>query len=169
MPCSCQLPPEIYPDATEWGPLLWSILHALAERVGRVVSPLYKEDERRTWIQLYKALGKMIPCPSCKDHYDSYLRENPVEKDIKELPYDALHDYIKRWFWELHNWVNESYGKPQFPYEDLTPTFQGVNIRQTLKTLDVPVRRAIRLRAGQYFGYNDFVRYLAMLLSLYGM
>ena len=168
MPCSCQLPPEIYPDAAEWGPLLWRILHALADKAGRVVTPLYKDDERRAWVNLAKALSKTIPCPSCKDHYDSYLRENPIEKELKDLPYDQLGDYIRRWFWELHNWVNESYGKPTFPYEDLAAAYARVNIRQTLKDFDPPMKRAIRLRAGQFFGYNDFIKYTTLLLSLLG-
>lgn len=169
MPCACLLPPEIYPDTVEWGPILWSILHGIAERVGRVVTPLYREDERRALINLFKALGKTIPCPSCKEHFDVYLREHPVEQTMKTMPYNDIPLYVKTWFWELHNWVNESYKKPLFHFEDLTPTFQGIPIRQKLKELDIPMRKAIRLRAGQLFGYTDFVRYVTLLLSLYGI
>lgn len=169
MPCACQLPPEIYPDASEWGPLLWRILHGIGERAGTTPFPMYYEDERRALISLFKAISKTIPCPSCKDHFDSYLRENPVEERLKVMPYAEIGPFVKRWFWELHNWVNESYGKPQFPYEDLTPTFKGVNFRQTLRDLDVPMKRAIRLRSGQFFGYNEFVRWVQTLLSLYGI
>lgn len=169
MPCSCQLPAEIYPDAGEWGPILWSIVHGLAERAGSVTFALYRDDERRQWMGLFKALGKTIPCPSCKEHYDVYLKEHPTEKELKEMPYEQIRGYVRTWFWELHNWVNESYGKPLFSYDDLTPTFSRVPIRQKLKDLDVPMRRAIRLRAGQFFGYNEFTKHVIMLLSIYGM
>ena len=90
MPCACQLPPEIYPDASEWGPLLWSIIHGLAERVGSSVTDRYIPDERRTLEKLFKALEKTIPCPSCKEHYEVYLKEHPVEKFIKETPSNLL-------------------------------------------------------------------------------
>lgn len=163
------MPPEIYPDASEWGPILWSILHGLAERAGGVVTPLYREDERRAWIVFIKAVGAMIPCPSCKEHYDVYLKENPVEKDLKDLPYDGIREYVRKWFWELHNWVNESYKKPLFPYENLSATFGRTPIRQNLKDLDAPLRRAIRLRAGQFFGYNDFIKHGKTLMSVLGI
>jgi hypothetical protein len=168
MPCACLLPPEIYPDASEWGPILWSILHGLAEKSGHVVTPMFEGDERRALAQLFKALSKTIPCPSCKDHYDSYLKENPVDTPLKELPYQELNEYVRRWFWELHNWVNESYGKPTFPFEDLSAAYKHTNVRAALKTLDVPMKRAIRLRSNQFFGYNDFVKWSITLLSLYG-
>lgn len=160
------LPPEIYPDASEWGPILWSIVHALAEKAGKSPIPLYREDERRAWIHLFSALGKTIPCPSCKDHYDSYLRENPVEADLKSMGYEQIGPYIRRWFWELHNWVNESYGKPAFAFEDLSAAYGRFNVRDALKRLDVPMKRAIRLRSGQFFGYNEFVKWVTMLLSI---
>ena len=168
MPCACLLPPEIYPDASEWGPILWSILHAIAEKAGKTPFPMYREDERRALLKFFVSLGKTIPCPSCKDHFDSYLRENPVEKDLKEMAYSDIGPYVKLWFWELHNWVNESYKKPTFPYEALTPTYKGVNIRQRLKDLDIPMNRAIRVRGGQLLAYTEFTKNTLMLLSIYG-
>jgi hypothetical protein len=169
MPCACQLPPEVYPDAAEWGPLLWSVLHGLAEKAGTCSFELYKGDERRAWAGLFTSLIKTIPCPSCKEHYEVYLKEHPVTEELKSGLYEGLNLYVRTWFWELHNWVNESYGRPLFPFEDLTPTFRSVNIRQTLKQLDAPMKKAIRLRSGQFFGYSDFQKYTTLLLSIYGM
>jgi hypothetical protein len=168
MPCACQLPPELYPDSSEWGPILWTLLHGVAERVGSVSFPLFRDDERRYLVQLYKALGKMIPCPSCKDHYDSYLRENPVDKALLELPYEDLQAYVRRWFWELHNWVNESHGKPLFPLESMQPTYKAVNIRRTVQLLDIPMKKAIRVRGGQQLAYTEFIKWVNMLCSVYG-
>lgn len=169
MPCACLLPPEIYPDASEWGPLLWTILHGMMERAGKGLIPMYIQDERRALIHFFKALGKMIPCPSCKEHYDVYLKEHPVEKEFLVIPYSELNAAAKRWFWELHNWVNESHGKPIFPYEDLTPRYKNTNIRAVLKSFDVPMKRAIRVRGGQYVGYQEFLKWTLMLCSIYGL
>ena len=169
MPCACRLPPELYPDSSEWGPILWTLLHGLAERDGSVSFPLFRDDERRYWIQLHAALGKMIPCPSCKDHYDSYLREHPVDKVLLELPYEALQSYVRTWFWELHNWVNESHGKPLFPLESMRPTYKDTNIRRTMRLLDIPMKKAIRVRGGQQIAYTEFIKWINMLCALYGI
>jgi hypothetical protein len=167
MPCACLLPPEIYPDANEWGPFLWTILHGLAERAGTTPFAQYQGDERRCLLHIFKLLEKVIPCPSCKEHYEVYLREHPVDHALKELSYTALQNYVKKWFWELHNWVNHSINHPEFPYEQLTPTYKHVNLRNTLKSLDVPMRRAIRVRAGQLVSYIEFTKQVNLLLSIY--
>ena len=169
MPCACQLPPEIYPDASEWGPILWTILHGMAERVGSTPFPQYQNDERRALIKVMKTLEKVIPCPSCKEHYEVYLKEHPVDKTIMDISYANLNSYVKTWFWELHNWVNESLGRPQFPYEDLTPTYKSVNLRLQMKVLDTPMRKAIRIRAGQLLGYTEFIKQSLTLFSIWGL
>jgi len=169
MPCACQLPPEIYPDASEWGPILWSILHGAAERVGSTPFPQYQGDERRALIRVMKSLEKVIPCPSCKEHYEVYLKEHPVDKAIMDTPYGELKTYVKTWFWELHNWVNESLGRPPFPYDQLTPSYKSVNLRLQMKLLDPLIRKAIRIRAGQYVGYTEFVKQALTLYSIWGL
>jgi hypothetical protein len=169
MPCSCQLPVEHYPDGEEWGPILWKILHGIAERVGTIGVPLYEGDERRALIKWIHAVAKMIPCPSCKEHYEVYLKEHPVDEAIlKVIPLSELRTYVKTWFWELHNWVNESLKKPIFPYEDLTETYKGTRIRAAMNGLDVPMTKAIRIRGGQLLGYTEFRKYCKILLALYG-
>jgi hypothetical protein len=167
MPCACLLPPEIYPDASEWGPFLWTVLHGLAEKAGTTTFQQYHASERHSLTKIFKLLEKVIPCPSCKEHYEVYLREHPVDKPLQELPQSELNTFVKTWFWELHNWVNESVNHPQFPYDQLTPTYKNINIRNTLKSLDIPMRRAIRVRSGQLFSYTEFLRHVNILLSFY--
>lgn len=169
MPCACLLPPEIYPDASEWGPYLWSILHAIAERVGSSQFAQYEGDERRALTKMIKLLEKVIPCPSCREHYEVYLREHPVDRPLKELPFSELKDYIKKWYWELHNWVNESLSRPMYDYSLLTAQYGRLNIREALKSLDVPMKRAIRVRSGQLISYMEFVKQVSILLSIYGV
>jgi len=166
MPCACLLPPEIYPDASEWGPLLWRVLHGLAEKVGTCTFPQLYADERRALVKVFKLLEKVIPCPSCKEHYEVYLREHPVDIPVRDLPQSEIREYTKTWFWELHNWVNESVNHPIFPYDQLT-VYKGVNMREALKSLDIPMRRAIRVRSGQLMAYTEFLKQVNILLSLY--
>jgi hypothetical protein len=116
-----------------------------------------------------KSLVKVIPCPSCKEHYEVYLKEHPVDKAIMDTPYGELKTYVKTWFWELHNWVNESLERTIFPYDELTPTYKSVNLREKMKVLDPLIRKAIRIRAGQYLGYTEFVKQALILYSIWGL
>jgi hypothetical protein len=167
MPCACLLPPEIYPDASEWGPLLWTVLHGLAEKAGTCSIPQFYPDERRALVKIFNTLEKVIPCPSCREHYQVYLRENPIDSNFYALSQTELNTYVKTWFWELHNWVNESVQHPQFPYDQLTARYGSVNLRNALKSLDIPMRRAIRVRSGQLIAYTEFIRHVNTLLSIY--
>ncbi len=169
MPCACRVPWETYPQADVWGPIAWSILHSTAERVGRGVFPLYQPDERRTWISLFKSIGKMIPCPVCKEHYLAYSKENDPEPTLKTISYGDMREYIRRWIWDLHNWVNQSHSKPEFPYDSLTPTYKDVNIRAELKRFREPLELAIKLSGTQILGYQEFTKHMNMLLSIYGV
>ena len=169
MPCACLLPPEVYPDASEWGPPLWTVLHSIAEKVGSSQFSQYAEDERRALIKMVRYLENVIPCPSCREHYEVYLAEHPIEKQLKELTHSELRDYIKKWFWELHNWVNESLKRPLYHYMDLTPAYSRTNIRATMKTLEIPMMRAIRVQTGRLMAYKEFVKQVNILLSIYGI
>jgi len=118
---------------------------------------------------MMKLLEKVIPCPSCREHYEVYLREHPVDKPLKDLPLSELKDYIKTWYWELHNWVNESLSRPIYDYASLTPQYGRLNIRATLASLDIPMKRAIRVQSGQLMSYMEFVKQVMILLSIYGV
>ena len=141
----------------------------MAERVGFTPFPQFQGDERRALIRIFKSLVKVIPCPSCKEHYEVYLKEHPVDKTILVIPYGELNTYVKTWFWELHNWVNESLGRPLFPFADLTAAYKSVLLRQRMKELDGPINKAIRLRAGQLLGYKEFVNQTTILFSILGI
>jgi hypothetical protein len=168
MGCRCKIPYESYPEATEWGPVLWSILHSLAEKVGTPFK-LYEADERRSLVKLFGAIAKMIPCPSCKEHYEEYLKEHPVAGPIKDLPKADLRDFIRRWFWELHNWVNESKGIPPFELEKVSEVHGSIKIRLALRQLQGPMEKAIKISGKQMMSYQEFNSCVIMLLSLYGL
>lgn len=167
MPCACRLPIEEYPDAAEWGPTLWRLLHGLAERSGRPITPLYAEDERRAWLQLFKQTADIIPCKTCKEHFQTYLEQHPVSP-LKTLPLEGLREWIRTWFWEVHEWVNGSLEKPSFPKEGLEAAYRSVELRSLLKQLDIPMTTAIRLSGNNLKKYGEWKARYILLLSLYG-
>jgi hypothetical protein len=159
---------ELYPDAAEWGPLLWTILHAIAEKAGKPVSPIYAEDERRAWLQFFKLTGDIIPCHVCKEHFQIYLREHPVDQ-LRNLPLTALNDWVRTWFWEVHNWVNMTLQKPTFSKDQLSSTYGSVNIRIYIKRLEAPLKRAIMLSGNQFIKFTEWKGKLMMMLSIFGI
>ena len=169
MPCKCKIPYEKYPEATEWGPVLWSILHGIAERVGTTPFPIYRADERRSLIQFFNSIGPMIPCPTCKAHFEAFLKENPVEPSLKTLPYEQLRPFVRHWFWDLHNVVNESKGVAAFPEADLQATYGSIKIRMPVQQLRSPMMKAIKISGSQLLSYEKFNGAVLSLLSIYGL
>lgn len=159
---------ETYPDASEWGPILWSILHGLAERSGRPVTPMYAEDERRAWIPLFQLTSDIIPCHICKEHFKAYLKEHPVE-ELKRIPLHELHEWLRDWFYTVHEWVNMTLEKPSFPKEGLTAAYGTLSIRQRLKQLEVPMSRAIMLSGNNMKKFSEWKQKVQLILSILGL
>ena len=169
MPCKCKKPVQSYPEVKEWGPVLWAVLHGVAERVGTTPFIGYRADERRALANLFTTIGPMIPCPSCKAHFESYLASNPVKDRIITMPYDDLRLFIRQWFWTLHNNVNVSKGVALFPEADLPGAYGSINIRMPLSQLQAPMMRAIKITGNQFMSYQKFNVAVMSLLSIYGL
>lgn len=169
MPCKCKIPYKSYPEAKEWGPVLWTILHGIAERVGTGPFPQYQNDERRGLANLFVKVGHMIPCPSCKEHYEVFLKENPVAQSIKTLPYAELRPFVRSWFWRLHDMVNESKGITSPPIDTLPALYGNANLRMATAQLREPMLRAIKIAGKLFIAYHECVACIRSLLSIYGV
>jgi len=168
MSCPCNLPAEIYPGSGEWGPILWSLLHGIAERAGKPVSPLYAEDERKIWLQFFKLTSNIIPCHVCKEHFRIYLEQHPVDA-LKRMPTNDFSAWIRHWFWEVHEWVNMTLSKPSFPEDRLGETYASMSLRPRLRGFDIPMNKAIRVSGNNLMAYNEWKKKYMMLLSILGL
>lgn len=168
MSCPCKLPLELYPEAAEWGPLLWTILHAAAQRAGKPLTPVFAEDERRAWIVFFKLTGEIIPCHICKEHFRLYLKEYPVD-GLKTMPLSQIGPWIQTWFWEVHEWVNMTLEKPSYPKDGLGGAYGNVDIRTYIKRLEAPLKRAITLSGNQYIKFYEWKSKLITMLSIWGI
>lgn len=99
-----------------WGPSTWAFLHLMpfAEE-----EPL-KQERLGYYKQLYTLLTNLLPCERCRQH----LRDN-----LGKLP-DILTMKTQKdlflWTSKLHNYVNESHGKPQLPLEEAYTHWKGI-------------------------------------------
>jgi len=80
MPCACKKDIPDYPGTEEWGPLVWKVLHGLAEKIGTSRSV---DDELREWKRLLTLTADVIPCIVCKEHYKEVLIQKPIGGILK--------------------------------------------------------------------------------------
>ena len=168
MPCSCQKPLPEYPESDHWGPVLWSILHALAQKGGKVVTPAFNDDERRQWINIITIMPKMIPCPTCRAHAEEWIAAHPITP-VKTLPADEINDWLVDWVYTFHESVNARAGKPSFDKALLGPTYNNVSVHGALRILKPFIETAIRLSGITLLPWNKFVGFVKILCSLYGL
>ena len=83
---------------SKWGPHFWMTLH---------IACLGCQDSKvlMDFVEGYK---EIIPCLSCRDHFEQVLIDNPVPEA----------DDLFKWSVDVHNIVNKRLGKPEFSYED---------------------------------------------------
>jgi hypothetical protein len=94
---------QVPTDPSVWGPLLWKILHIMAEAYPE--HPLDAQKDQ-AW-QFFHSLGSMLPCERCRIHYRNYLASHGTELWAGLQSRDALASFVI----ELHNMVNDRLSK----------------------------------------------------------
>jgi|Laugresu1bdmlbdd_1035124.scaffolds.fasta_scaffold22563_3 hypothetical protein len=168
MPCACKGDQPDYPITDNWGPSLWTILHALAEKAGRPIFPSFREDEKRQWTHFIEIMPKMIPCPNCREHAQNWVIAHPM-KAAKDLGADEFHEWMVTWVYEFHEDVNRREGKPSFDKSLLSETYGSVNVKTVLKIMTPFIENAIRLSGITLFPWQKWNGYFKMLCSFYGI
>lgn len=93
-----QFPPAV------WGPFFWHTIHIVALSYPK--NPTY--TDKRAAKEFYESLVFLLPCPSCREHYSTHLKANPVSTFL-----DSRSDLFK-WTVIIHNEVNKMLEKPQW-------------------------------------------------------
>jgi len=86
--------PTYNPETTIWGPMMWKILHTLAEFC----------IDATLWNDLISRLTIDIPCVVCRGHFTAYIQAHPLGS------IDTIN--LTNWFFTLHNDVNQRTNKP---------------------------------------------------------
>jgi len=155
MPCACKKPQENYPENKEWGPLLWAVLHGLAEYAGK--SPeFFKHEELTAWLTILKQLQFIIPCTDCRQHYTTYYQANPLTRQ-------NIIQNIRIWLFNLHNDVNKRKGVPPFLLENLSESYPPCEIKSNLLGLKVKMDLVIQLSGVKL---NDWIQWYTKVMKL---
>ncbi len=89
---------------SSWGPFFWHTIHIVA--LGYPLKPTYAH--KKSAKEFFESLQFLIPCPICREHYASHMKELPI------TPFLDRRDDLFKWTVTLHNKVNVMLGKPQF-------------------------------------------------------
>jgi hypothetical protein len=108
-----KLPPAV------WGPLFWHTLHIVA--LGYPKEPTYAQ--KRAAKEFYESLGILIPCPVCREHYQTHLQKIPITPHL-----DRREDLFK-WTVQLHNEVNALLGKSRMLESDVIYYYRRIGAR----------------------------------------
>ncbi|KAL3699603.1 hypothetical protein R1sor_017625 [Riccia sorocarpa] len=87
----------------ELGRSTWTFLHTLAAQFPDQPTKQQQRDVK----ELMVILSRIYPCKDCADHFKDVLRAHPVDAKSGEA--------LAQWMCRVHNVVNRSIGKPQFP------------------------------------------------------
>lgn len=98
-------PPQKLSANAIWGPLLWRILHILAEQVGKPKHKLTQTDEVTKWIQFMRSVEQTMPCALCRGHYKEWLVKHPLN-ELALLRGQAFREGARKYVWQLHENVN---------------------------------------------------------------
>jgi hypothetical protein len=103
------------PSSTFWGPSAWHFLHTLTFHYPDKPSI----EEQNASEQFFLNLSKLLPCASCRQHYEKEILKNPPNTSSKTL--------LSSWLVDIHNRINKRLKKPIFSYESARLKYSGEN------------------------------------------
>lgn len=156
------------PSNREWGPFLWTILHGLAEKLGRQPNEIMAADEAREMTLVLKGVELIMPCEKCRAHFHEYRLKNPID-GFSTKRGEHLRYTVREWLWRLHEAVNERNNAPRFSIEQLTPTYQSVNIAAAWTTLQTYLKTSVASGLILSENLKSFRRHLEFVRSLHGI
>lgn len=89
-------------SAKYWGEHVWETMYIIAYTFPAEATA---EDKRHV-TAIYKNLAFVLPCDECRDHYQSFMSQHPIENTA-----DSRGDILK-WVNDLQNSINTKLRKP---------------------------------------------------------
>ena len=152
------------PKNAEWGPLIWEILHGIAERAGRTPHQLILEDQQREIIYALRMLEMVMPCALCRKHYQEWRRLHPLEGLGTGTGFFPA---VREWLFILHEFVNKSREvEVAFTREMLHERYGNYILKPKMLELEMLLKRAVRGGAVEFEAVKSFSRHVFTLIRL---
>jgi hypothetical protein len=86
---------------------MWNTLHTISLDYSQVPTI----EQKHTMTVFLTVIGKLLPCITCREHYATYVHENPFVHAVQSA------EELQRWLLGLHNTVNGRLGKSKYTFE----------------------------------------------------
>lgn len=132
---------------SEWGPILWKMLHCIAERMGNTGSTIIDTDQANYFETVLTMLPVIIPCQECQGHAKAYLADHPVPT-LRGLYGQNLRSTAREWLFQFHQAVRVANDQPIIvpTVEECSALYQGCMMQKCEYTVLVQtVAAAVRL------------------------
>lgn len=107
-----------------WGPSAWRLLHSISF----TMDPDASEEQRKYYETFFKTIGNILPCPSCRNHYNAYVEDHPPDVSSPKA--------LAKWLYLLHDAVNARIHKKHRPsFEEVEKFYTGNEIPAQLRSL----------------------------------
>jgi len=100
-------------DTQKWGPPLWKGIHAIAHGYDPEI------HNPKDYQIFYHVLGRVLPCKYCRQSYQQFIKELPVEDYLNSQ------EDLTFWLYSMHNKVNHKL-RSQGLLKKPDPTFESV-------------------------------------------
>lgn len=152
----------------EWGHPLWKLLHGLAESLGRQTNAILAADEAHEIVFLLRDLEKVMPCQMCRQHYNAWRRNHPLEQ-LASLRGQALREAVRRWLYDLHENVNQDRKiQSGIAFEDLAGLYGTIDIKTEWAHFFEMMKKSTEIGMVSQSVLQNFHRHLGVLRKLVG-
>ena len=138
-----------------WGPFIWSLIHNIAYKIP---SDKYFVIYKQFYINFYYSLKNIIPCPICRNHYNTLINNNnPVKCNNKQS--------IIQWTIDIHNKVNNKLSKKNVLLDDALKV--KYNSSDLIKGIDIIAFNVRHNTSINYYGvFFDSLRVVFPILPI---
>jgi len=157
-----------FPTNCEWGPILWRIIHGLAENYGNLMHPLFSKEEEIAWPKFIEQIQHILPCKECRQHYkDYYIKNKP--SSLKKLSSTEQKIWIKNYFFNLHNEINIRNDKPLFDYSNLNTTYKNINYTFEIKHFEKLLKVVFQYNEVTLISWLNWIKTFRSIANIYGL
>lgn len=149
-------------NPSEWGPILWKIIHICSVHLGNETNALLQKDQLNYYNNFTKQIGILLPCKVCRKHYYDYAL-----KHKRVVEYYDLKEYSIDYFFNLHNEINKDKDKTVFTKEDflIYINYKSNNLTSYIKELELLFKTYILYKYISPEALRDFLLSLQKLRS----
>jgi len=153
---------------SHWGPLLWKLLHTLAEKLGTQKPEILAADEAREIVLILRGLEVIMPCEKCRKHYKEYRVMNPFDIFAQRRGL-GLKKGVREWLYMLHETVNKKNGTESLLLlKDMEPMYKDVKIQDAWAPLNQVLMTSVSSGLILSENLKSFRRHLSLLLTAIG-